>query len=469
MEFQDFIQRYGADQTTVTEGYVGRTKHTRRMEEIITSMKQDIYDNADSKAVNLLRNVDNHPGWQELATAIEDEFGFKKVIIQIVHSATSMNAMTQPYLSRCDRASLTKMPTQLTKHGEFYKDDKSYIATFWFYNTLLYHLTPEEFVAIILHEVGHNFDLMQAQFCAEYFGWVFFIKDDVIGKAKAFIRAKLGKKVSTEPKESLFAKIRIGLSKFLPIKLLGVLSETVMRLSKFTKRGHPFAIARTVIIECGRSGVFTGLAGLIALRSTIGYASEDWSDSFASAYGYGPSLMSALAKMEMVNMGYSATNPIARALNEVMYTTSTLQTLSLLMFSTHQETQTRIRKILDDLEKVAKDKNMPEETRKLIMRDVIMAREQYKRYLNGMDDNEHKGFIKSMVRNINEKLFNGKIDFRTYIFTVNALHDPESKENEELLDDSSIEASTEESTIVIETINEVYAILDKAEGDVKWN
>lgn len=460
MEFQDFMSKYGTDIQSVTEGYVGKTKATREMEEVVAQMKSDLYGKHMGPRTHGLADAASHPGWKQLEALIKEEFNFKKVIIFPIATNAIPNAMTMPWLSRCNRASLTKMPTKLTKHGEFWKDDQSYITTFWFFTDLLYHLEPDEFVGVILHEVGHNFDIMQASFCADYFAWLFWIHDNIVERVLDVVKLF---HINTIQVVSSFT-IWSYLSKLGIIRLFNTINTLFIEAQKIVGlASNPFKVGADMIIGTVGGATPAKIAAGIYF-STMGYAKEDWADSFASVYGYGPAMISAMDKMDYLIKEYKFfrgnDSAVARALNEACYVHSTLKFLTLMLFDPHQETQTRVRKILDDLEKTAKDKNMPKETRKLILRDVEVARKNYAKFVKGTDINGRETICKGFLRGLIESGLDGKIDFRTYLFRVNAMSDPRALENEDTLDDSSIEASTtEESTqFVIDTINKVNDI-----------
>ena len=149
--------------------------------------------------------------------------------------------------------------------------------------------------------------------------------------------------------------------------------------------------------------------------------------------------MSALSKMEDI-----MTMPKMRmfrrgvVLNQVYYVNSTLTSLPVMLFDEHQENQTRIRKLLDDLEKTAEDPSMPPQQRTLVLRDVKVARAIYDKYVNGIDEEGRRGIAQATIRTFKDLAFSGKLDFRTYLYKVNALSVPKEGQYE----------STDTSTIL---------------------
>lgn len=438
MDFSEYKNRYGVDVSYTEEGYIGKTPILKQIEKLITEIKKDtipdtsytqILDDSgfDFKKLKdftfrFSSKVTSHKNWKTISRLLEKEFGFKKVFLLLNNILPYVNAQTYLFIrSSFNRAVLTDLPLQCTKHGQKYKDHNTYIVTISVYMELFFILEPDEFLAILLHEVGHNFDVMDKTHCAEYFGWSFFIANEFIHNVsdlggvfvaapnllidmvsnfigKTFIGRLIGTGINIGTWASMWELAWTNLKR---IPQLGQLNKVLKK---------PAAIPMTILV------------------SITGYASESWSDGFAAAYGYGPELMRALDKFETYTNSFYHYIPgldnNSSGLNQISYVKSALVALPLMLIDPHQENQTRLKSILSDLERTANDTSLPREQRKLIARDVKFAKDMYSRYINGVDANKRRGIAQALIRGFNEKVFGGRIDFRAYLYKANSIDPP---------------------------------------------
>ena len=421
MDAKTFNKKY--NHQYLEEGYVGKSDNLLEIEKVFEEIKKSIEDQRWFQWSIGRRDA----MVSRMERLLEAEFGFASANIRLIEQAIP-NAMTMPWLSRCNRKVLTSMPKQLTRHGNRYKDNKTYVATFYLYTGLIEELTAEEMTAILCHEVGHNFDLMQANYCADLFAWLFFIYNNILEPIADIVQFlnKVWTDIMLQIQE-FFSKINI--------RLVKILEKGMFECAKLFQ----FGISPTYVNILSSAITNPQQTMLRVAFSTFGYAKEEWSDSFASAYGYGPALMSALSKMEdIMTMPKMKIFKRGAVLNQVYYVNSTLTSLPVMLFDEHQENQTRIRKLLDDLEKTAADPNMPPQQKTLILRDVKVARAIYDKYVNGIDDEGRKGIAQATIRTFKDLAFDGKLDFRTYLYKVNALSVPKEGQYE----------STDTSTIL---------------------
>lgn len=152
------------------------------------------------------------------------------------------------------------------------------------YEDLIYQcdLNEQELLAIMLHEIGHNF-----YFCPVMFGFEFFytaatLPFGLIAKfiAKAVIVSKL--------------YIEDWLKKNIPIfKNLSDIWNDVWNNARSAVA--PLDLAITIAKVAGGSARFISTD---PVKAFFGYGGEKGADSFAAQYGYGPELISGLKKME---------------------------------------------------------------------------------------------------------------------------------------------------------------------------
>ena len=155
------------------------------------------------------------------------------------------------------------------------------------------------------------------------------------------------------------------------------------------------------------------------ITTGTGFNSERFSDSFATIYGYGPELISALNKFEPDISGMVQTGD-----NYVMDTLSCIgtQSLSLLhmIIDPHPENQTRCKMILEDTKRLSENPNFDPKIRKILKADYEKAKKCYDAF-SKQDKTKTKNVALIFSRSLKEKYFGGKIDFRSLIFRASAI------------------------------------------------
>lgn len=271
----------------INEAYIGKTKDILAMEKALHNIR------ADHMGDVYFANVDT----SEFNRLAEKVFGFKTFALQVFPSNV-YNAYTVPIDVKLDMNSLnTKKNSLCDKKGFKYKKEAGYCCITSISSGLIfsYDFSDAEIMAIILHEIGHNFasvvdkGIGVDQFTFKYTYVILQLVDIVMGDA---------------------ASLNIPLNR---------LDEFKIKFEEILKKKLPGAM---VIV-----GVFRGLKGLasdvyrniMALLSAVfplnaygaiikkitkfilkptGYINEKIADNFATVYGYGPELTTALSKFE---------------------------------------------------------------------------------------------------------------------------------------------------------------------------
>lgn len=162
-----------------------------------------------------------------------------------------------------------------------------------------YDLTPQEIIAFILHELGHAFDHSLFRLYATVLP-IAFKAYNVRKNAYELITLGIGTIISP-----LITKISTGLLKLgekilsnIPAPVASVLSAFAVINTQLQSIGNAFNFLRGKLKHN-----FDTIKNLsLDPKSFFGYAGEKYADSFATAYGYGVELSSALRKYEL---GYS--------------------------------------------------------------------------------------------------------------------------------------------------------------------
>lgn len=415
MDINEFISQYADDPKVVFEGYVGKTSSLIKIEEafdeLVNEVKSGLGDGQDLKdrASKIVKVNKMNLNWDKrlraVETLFEKEFGFKKMEL-VVQNQIFDNAFTL-VKSKFTRANTNKFPELPTKHGQKYMDTSGqYVCSVWVNSTLFANFTGGEILAIILHEVGHNFEMASKSWFAESIGKILLDEayetkeedakkfDDLIDEYKWIYKRR------TETQNRELSKL------------------TLSRVMAFI-RSVKFSFL-SKLLDNIFTPIILPLQWLVIKRIPLYWkkvGGEVFADSFAAAYGYGPELMSSFRKLEDESVADGGANTFTGSVN---YTLSIIPRLLSFVLDVHPANQARLKRQLIDLERIANDPNTPPMTKKLVQRDLEEARKIYAKYLDGSGS-----AIRSFMRKLQENYFKGSFDFRAYLIEINALNTPE--------------------------------------------
>ena len=140
---------------TLNEVYYGKTPKLLEAEKLIAQVKTD-YDGDYYKGYR----VTTDKRWQRVCELLADEFGITRLFIE-VQANKSINAMTPPIsiAIECIPQCRVKSNFIIDSKGMKFKKEAGYTLLMTMYSGLL--LNPKfsagEVMAVILHEIGHNF------------------------------------------------------------------------------------------------------------------------------------------------------------------------------------------------------------------------------------------------------------------------------------------------------------------------
>lgn len=420
----DFISRYYDDKVAeavteklsaniepVEEGYVGKTSNLIKIESLLNEIVSEVYRTAGEGADYKKRiytaykmNIDKDPRIKKIEKLLESEFNFAKMDL-LIDSSNMANAFTW-VRSKFSRRTLSKLPELPTKHGKRYYDKNKQYVAFVALNSMLFSgFTGAEITSLILHEVGHNFFMAEKSWFSDYVG-----------------------QAISEECEEMARDMDIYLDENIP-KMIDQVKQHNDDVEKAPETwgdrlrdkitmALKYVPIHTILNNC-ITAVVAPLMWLFDRKHRLnaqGVGDEVFADSFATAYGYGPELASALAKIEddesLVNIGSKS------KLGSVSYLISTFPNILAYFMDVHPENQARIKRQLVDLAKLMNDPNTPPTTKKLVERDYEIAKLVYDKYIDG---NGSK--VRRFVRQIQEKYFKGSMDMRGYALQINALTD----------------------------------------------
>lgn len=295
---------------TLHEVYFGKQPELQKIEALIGKARTKfIGDNYSGGAkVNGLKEI------TDINKAFEDFFGFEIFALTIVPS-NSLNAMTMPLSMAIDIAPQFRIKKNLIADSSGFKFNKKakYCCSVLIYSGLFLNkaFSDAEILALILHEIGHNFQTVlnknlyyftDATMILKYisiFLSEFLQTSNPIGSATAVIDTLVGSsnvfktfsaKVDAIVRES-FPNILILSGMFMAVR--GAISDTINDIMwlfmEITKYGSlPMNIVGQIIRK---------------ITNPLGKTGEQVSDTFAAAYGYSAELSSALTKFESGKTG----------------------------------------------------------------------------------------------------------------------------------------------------------------------
>lgn len=263
------------------EYYAGKPKEFIRCEgylrEIIKLIKED-HDGANPfRQRNVYRDAEP---CRKLERELADFFNVKE--IKIYWNTGMVNAYTLP------GASFTAMDRRKNYLGGKYQNLKLYLVI---YENLVYqaNLTEQELMAVILHEIGHNF-----YYCPISAGFDLYMAILTLGLGPIMVL------ISRALAYQLPNLVRDWTKKNIP--MLNNIGDTVNDvITNINSVVAPFTMPIQLCAYLGNmlySMVVNGPFDAIK-NGTLGYGNEKAADSLAAKYGYGPEQASALHKMTL--------------------------------------------------------------------------------------------------------------------------------------------------------------------------
>lgn len=422
----------------VSEGYIGKTPNLLKIENLLGKLHNQIGPYVGDREDNYITmnkllydpkvkdsKLDQHnPIIKEINKLFIKEFGFKDFEFHI-SSLLEVGSFTGPD-SFVINDITGKNIWNYTLHGKKYYDNdhimKVYVNSGIRENQIF---TPEEQLAVILHEIGHNFDVSLSARISDILTHIGIIfggtPSDPVGfmyHALNILSLLIGSRAFKVymHMEDMYVKI-VGTRFY---NTLQKMFEVINSVAVFDwyKKGNIVAA-----IELGTNPIFF-------LSRSTGAGKEAYADSFAVAYGYGPALSSALIKLDK-NYSLITGN---RYLDGFFYDVSYINVLLGMFVDCHPDTLSRISMNIKNLEKISNDPSLPKSYRNEVKKNLEQSRKIYNDYLNEDPRIKHS-IVRKIAYFLGDKIFGGQIDLRTYIMGVSACNIPK---NVEKADESEI-------------------------------
>lgn len=367
-------------QQAVNEVYFGKTP-----ELIAIENQLDIFRNKYiGKYINFKSN--NDPDLLKFNRMIEDFFGFGCFNLYIANSMIP-NAYTQPISGNFDLMLNHKKDLIINKNG--YKFNKKYdyctevvIHTILIFNN---YYSTSEIMAIILHEIGHNFESSINQNRL--------VLNNIYSISMILRCIHNGWIINLIMNNNSFNKIDIKLTKWIKdnFKLLYFLYQLIDTIKNLIKSGFReineiFKVMSFGIADINRVGnamvnkVVNDPLGMLC------YSGELVADNFPTMYGYGADIISVMSKFQTEGMDNGSI--VASAINKIPII-STLINMNylptLILFSIVDEHPYEVTRCLDQVELLRHElnkENIDPKMKKIILKDLNTCEKQ----LNQLQD-----------------------------------------------------------------------------------
>lgn len=413
---------FGSINTTpVMEKYVGNQRKEfevieREMKKIIQQIKKDFSPLSDritkgDISVNLnMGELNDSPSNKLIEKMFKKIFGVKEFVLTWITDGTS-NAFTLPKSYQIlDRNYKTDNKGHRTNNSLF-------VGVFMYTGLVTYaDLDEKELIAIILHEIGHNF-----------YPSVFNILSNISITLPQLSDPSLMSKIGNQ-------LIGLGISDVFSLNRL--ITYGMSKVPSFMTKQYPFM---NKVYATGKD-IFDNYASLIPIKPQyllaafkgaykfvtkpfsilFLYNEEKHADSFADDYGYSQAGATGLEKLRLAENSMRT---------KVYYNTPGVNWLMDLVdvqwefisrpFNGYPSEQNRIRTSLDRLKRNAKDPSIDPRTKKVLEKEIKAYEDYYYNdYLSISSDKNKKRIFTWMYMNTIENVFGGKADIREILHAI---------------------------------------------------
>ena len=297
---EEYVFDLDKEMKTYDEAYFGKNKNLLEMQMCIEKLRIKYVDFYKRK----MTDVYNDPIFKKFIKLIEDEFGFTSVTFVIDNSSPDLlaNAFTIPLNGRF--GSLHPVEDAIVNiYGIKYKKEMNYsimilTSSCFFFNSNF--LTSAECLAILLHEVGHNFtyvangQLVPFMALALCVSWYQVVSKLPKSGGNDFLQLLL---FSTTPGLKLvhyLSKYKKNVVVDLFLNLVDIISKlTRPILNSILNIAEPALMLMSIPDNIRKFNPID-----FGVSTTILYNDEKFADRFVAMYGYGEELASGLFKLQ---------------------------------------------------------------------------------------------------------------------------------------------------------------------------
>lgn len=377
------------------ESFFGGSKELKQAEKLIEQLIVIAEKNRSNGKFKLSDCETN----KKLEKTLAKQFGVQSVNIHWMMSPIA-TLYTRPYMTSFSGVSEYYNRENYKKTKVFKNSEKQIYISSNDGFLLDVGLTPEEILATLLHEIGHNFDTTALRIIAgiPVFWYSIAISNygAAIDKTKDEILRKIDK--ISQPFTQMMFLITKEMSFLAPIE----------RIGKLIRNGFSFTGPSWMKPENYKKAALANFG-----MSFAGYGAERFSDSFATSYGYGVPLNSALGKLDrFYNEGtfYGAVINNIPVVNCMYSFAFIFNNICTSIMGVHPDNGIRMKSTINKLKRDLNDPSVDKQLKKVIIKDLETLEQMYDDYLNVKDMPEYKTCVLVAYRKMCNKLFGGKFN-----------------------------------------------------------
>ena len=394
---QEDLLKWMTSAERMSEGYIGDNEGPVFLNEAV------FVDNAPGvkKAVEILQQFEDPKTGhidsmkfakapkkkREIELALAEEFNASDVILALHPLMTGACAATIPAPKIPAAGKIFRTEAIRKSNGGFKFKNTSRMPIIIIYSvTTLDKLSAREFIGVIMHEIGHNF------YMTGILGKLYSTTILIPSLLSAIVYGNMGLIQRVMSKLPFFQKIIEGdvyvmsfLGRFFdelnvgsgPMKVIMTVYTTVMALPVWFAR-QIRSISRTIIGE--------------------GYMNEKFADNFATIYGFGPELASALRKLTTPTLATMNMRPSERIAADSQFSIAMgICSLVAAPFDEHPGLITRIEVNMKALKQSLKDTPDPR-VKKIIGANIKRLEQELKEYHKLMGEGKKNGMLTKGIK-----------------------------------------------------------------------
>lgn len=373
------------------EAYYGKLPEFAALEKLFDRVLSKVKEEGLDKA-----NPNKYPEMRTIEKTFEKLFGFKRASVYW-EPFIYPNAYT--YSMNCFLIfSDKKNHIEKTSTGFYDNSNSTTLAVFGSLGLLDGSLTNREIISFILHEIGHNFDTSIYQ----NIEWVI---STVLSLGTMASETKKYKNKIDELRDNAIDEIskeddKIYHNQKRRKRLMKEYEEAMKKAGKRNAILNALSIPWHVVKDIG--AFILSPITLFALSGSK--KGEQFADSFATAYGYGPDLISALNKLD--HDGEKYYNPKSKVMR-FLTDLATLQfEIDIAFTDCHGTSQERCQECIEKLKWDLKHNDFPPQLKQDLVNEINHLTNQYKKF-SSFDEKERYKMTK-IARKLNAILFRGR-------------------------------------------------------------
>lgn len=388
--------------------YQGKSKNLMEAEKylavIIKKLKSFEYPSKEFYKYN----PNNSKEIEKVKQCFAKEFGFAELDLNL-DSRPIINGYT--YISygliTLINTSMPKLP--LKKGEKYYDSSHNYYCYINIFTAMIVELdlTPGELMAIILHEIGHNFDVSIPSVIARKAAIVLTLLE---GAPYRLLLMDISAYMA-----AITDKIITSASHYVP-DAMKLYAKFCMLMDDFSSIFADLRIVGDIIKSVMRDGVSNFIIG-----SAIGGAGEVFADSFAVSYGYGKETVSAMDKLSNIHytrrFKYRDKVMHVKGINTLIDANNTIIKLAVAIIDPHPQSETRMIFAIKRLEELSQDTSLTPTQRKIIKNDLEAAKKIREANM-AMGEEKERGMYASMLRKYLLDKTDGALDIKAFLLRL---------------------------------------------------